>query len=204
MRPNFAALGILALMPLPALAHHPMGGALPSTLWQGFASGIGHPMIGLDHLAFLLAAGVLAAGLERQAALRAVIGFLIAGVAGVLLHLNAIDIGPVEMIVAASALVAGTVLLLRGAKPLRATRLLPAGFALAGLFHGHAFAEAVVGAEEAPILAYLAGLAIIQGLLMLSAMALTQKLGATHWVRPATGALASLAGAVFLVATLFF
>lgn len=204
MRPNFAALGVLALMSLPALAHHPMGGALPSTLWQGFASGIGHPMIGLDHLAFLLAAGVLAAGLERQAALRAVIGFLIAGVAGVLLHLNAIDIGPVEMIVAASALVAGTVLLLRGAKPPRATRLLPAGFALAGLFHGHAFAEAVVGAEEAPILAYLAGLAIIQGLLMLSAMALTQKLGATHWVRPATGALASLAGAVFLVATLFF
>lgn len=200
MRLNQIAVGALALTPLPALAHHPMGGMAPRSLWEGFASGIGHPVIGLDHLAFLLAAGVLAAGLARPAALRAVISFLLTGVAGVLLHLNAIEIGPVELVVAASALVAGAVLLLRGAKPISATRLLPAGFALAGLFHGHAFAEAVIGAEEAPILAYLAGLTVIQGALMLGAMALTQRLGASTWLRPAAGAFASLAGLVFLIA----
>ena len=36
-----------------------MGGATPATFWQGLASGVGHPVIGLDHLVFLLAAGVL-------------------------------------------------------------------------------------------------------------------------------------------------
>ncbi|MFN8984581.1 MAG: HupE/UreJ family protein, partial [Alphaproteobacteria bacterium] len=61
MRRTSFALGLLALLPLPAAAHHPMDGAMPETLWQGFASGIGHPVSGLDHLAFLLAAGVLAA-----------------------------------------------------------------------------------------------------------------------------------------------
>ncbi|MCA4920174.1 MAG: HupE/UreJ family protein [Roseomonas sp.] len=194
-RPSFA-LGLLALLPLPAAAHHPMDGAMPETLWQGFASGIGHPVIGLDHLAFLLAAGVLAAALPRGEALRAIAGFLMAGMAGLALHMAGIGLGLIEALIAASVLLVGLALLV--AKRVSAPALL-AGFALAGLFHGHAFAEAVIGAEATPILAYLAGLAVIQGALMLGAMALAQQATRARWLRPAMGAVASLAGLGFLV-----
>jgi urease accessory protein len=198
MRRQFFALSLMALLPLPAAAHHPMDGAMPQTLWQGFASGIGHPVIGLDHLAFLLAAGVLAAALPRGEAFRAIAGFLAAGMAGLALHMAGIGIGMTEALVAASVLLAGLALLI--AKRVSARALL-LGFALAGLFHGHAFAEAVIGAEATPIIAYLSGLAVIQGGLMLGAMAVA---GATRapWLRPAMGAAASFAGLGFLVVAL--
>jgi urease accessory protein len=38
--------------------------------------------------------------------------------------------------------------------------------ALFGLFHGYAFGEAVLGAEATPVIAYLAGLAIVQSLMI--------------------------------------
>ena len=199
MRRNIFALSLMALLPLPAAAHHPMDGAMPETLWQGFASGIGHPVIGLDHLAFLLAAGVLAAALPRGDAFRAMAGFLAAGMVGLTLHMAGIGLGMTEALVATSVLLTGLALLV--AKPVSAPALL-AGFALAGLFHGHAFAEAVIGAEATPIIAYLAGLAVIQGALMLGAMTLARQSARARWLRPAMGAAASFAGLGFLVVAL--
>ena len=49
-----------SLAALPALAHHPMGGTTPTTFMQGLLSGIGHPILGLDHLAALIAVGLVA------------------------------------------------------------------------------------------------------------------------------------------------
>ena len=43
---------------LSAFAHHVMDGATPATFVEGLLSGLGHPVIGPDHLAFLLAIGV--------------------------------------------------------------------------------------------------------------------------------------------------
>ena len=47
-----------------ASAHHLMGGKTPSTFADGILSGIGHPIIGPDHLAFLVALGI-AVGVGR-------------------------------------------------------------------------------------------------------------------------------------------
>lgn len=197
MRHRLAAL--LALAPLPALAHHPMGGAVPDTLWAGFASGIGHPVIGLDHLAFLLAAGVLAALLPARRGAMAIVGFVAGGFLGALAHVAGIGFGPVEAAVALSVLAAGLALLWRGVP----AGVLPAAFALAGLFHGHAFAEAIIGAEQGPLVAYLAALALVQAAMATGAMLLARHLGARVPVlRPAAGVAASLAGGVFLVAAL--
>jgi urease accessory protein len=126
-------------------------------------------------------------------------GFLAASMAGVALHLAGIGFGATEALVAASVLMVGLALLMT--RRVSAGALL-AGFALAGLFHGHAFAEAVIGAEATPILAYLAGLAVIQGALMLGAMALAQQATRARWLRPAMGAVASFAGVGFLVVAL--
>lgn len=159
MRP--AALIAALLAPLPALAHHGMDGTTPRSLTDGLISGLAHPVIGFDHLAFLIAAGLLAAMLPFRSALGAIALFVGAGVAGALLHLSGISLGPVEAVVAASSIVAGLIVLRAEPGRLR-PGLVGLGFALAGLFHGHAFAEAVLGAEATPILAYLAGLALVQ------------------------------------------
>ncbi len=34
----------------PAFAHHPLGGEAPQTIANGLLSGVGHPIIGFDHL----------------------------------------------------------------------------------------------------------------------------------------------------------
>ncbi|MES2713651.1 MAG: HupE/UreJ family protein [Pseudomonadota bacterium] len=156
------------LLPVPALAHHPTGGAAPATLWEGIASGVAHPVLGLYHLAFLVAAGLLLA-----AAPRALLGFLGAGLLGALAHRAGYGFGPVEVMVALSVIVAGGVLVLAGRAQADAALLVP-GFALAGLFHGHALAEAAVAAPVPIFGAYLGALVLSQAAIALGAMLLAR------------------------------
>lgn len=186
---------LIALMPLPAFAHHAMGGVGPSTLWQGFVSGIAHPVIGPDHLAFLVAAGVLASTLSAGLGVVAILIFVLGGFAGSLAHVAGIGFGPVEAIVALSVLTAGLALLWRGL-PVAA---LPLAFGLAGLFHGHAFAESIVGAEDGPLVAYLAGLVLIQGTIGIGVMGLARRFAARlPRLRDAVGVSVALVGVLFM------
>lgn len=200
--PAIAAL--VTILPVPGFAHHAMDGAVPATAWEGIASGIAHPVIGLDHLAFLLAAGTLAAAAPRLGGLWALAAFLGAGLVGALLHLAGTGLGPVEAAVALSVLLAGMALLAPVSRR-RGTALvwLAAAFGAAGLFHGHAYAEAVVGAGPAPVMAYLATLVAVQVAIGLAAMAAARRFGlldgATRHRRLA-GMGVTAVGAVALVA----
>ncbi|MCG6115616.1 MAG: HupE/UreJ family protein [Mesorhizobium sp.] len=155
---NAAATVLLVALTAPAYAHHPMDGAMPSTLWEGLASGVGHPVIGLDHLAFIVVAGLIAgvAGLG----IFAPVAFVAASIAGVGLHLALVDLPAVELIIALSVVIVGGLVALGRSGGGAAVWM--AGFALAGIFHGYAYGEAVVGAEPTPIVAYLVGLALVQ------------------------------------------
>lgn len=152
------ALAGLFLAAGPAAAHHPMGGAVPATLWQGLASGLAHPVIGLDHLAFLIAVG-LAAGVARRGPALPVL-FVAASLLGVAARWLGLVLPGAELLAAAAVLAAGA-LLARGRAP--DPRGWAALLAVGGLAHGQAYAEAVIGAEPTPVLAYLAGLALVQG-----------------------------------------
>jgi len=148
----------------PAFAHHPLGGTIPQTFWQGFASGIGHPIIGFDHLAFLIAFGVLIAFLQARYLLIA--GFIAAIAIGNILTVAGIQLGFVELVVASSIVLFGALVISgRGQSVLF---LLPASI-IAGLFHGYAFGETVIGAEPTPIFAYLFGLSVIQAVMIIIA-----------------------------------
>ncbi|WP_245409755.1 HupE/UreJ family protein [Pararhizobium haloflavum] len=147
-----------------AFAHHPMGGATPSTFGQGLLSGVGHPIIGLDHLAFIIAVGI-AASLTRHRFTMPLF-FIAATILGTLVHLMSIGLPLVEFMVSLSVATLG-VMLLSG-------RNWPAGayagvFAIAGLFHGHAYGEAVFGAETTPVVAYLLGFGATQYLIAIGA-----------------------------------
>ena len=141
----------------PALAHHPLGGEVPATLVHGLLSGIGHPVIGLDHLAFVLAVGVAAMLTGRL--LLVPLAFVSATIAGALVHYGSIGLPLVEVAIVFSVVALGLAIALgRTGSPL----MLGAAVAVAGLFHGHAYGEAIVGAEATPLLAYLGGFGLTQ------------------------------------------
>jgi urease accessory protein len=143
-----------------ASAHHPMGGQTPETFWQGMLSGIGHPVIGLDHLAFIVVVGLLAFALGSRAGRLIVPGvFALATVAGALAHVQAAALPMVETVVALSVLLGG---LLVAARVELSTLLLALGVAGFGLFHGFAYGEAIIGAESTPLVAYLGSFALTQ------------------------------------------
>lgn len=151
------------------MAHHLMGGHLPVTVAQGLLSGLGHPVIGIDHFAAVVAVGCLAAAHRAGPALA--VAFVVAMMGGVMLHLHGTTVPAAELLVAATVLMLGAVLLRRPHLPVAAALGL---FVLAGLVHGYALGESIFGAERSPLLAYLVGLAAIQSAVALAAMALAR------------------------------
>lgn len=102
------AAAIAALITSPAAAHHVMDGKLPSTFSEGLLSGLGHPVIGLDHLAFVIALGIAAAVVSGPLAIIAT--FVALSTAGVLIHIAELDMPMVEPLVALTVLLAGAAL----------------------------------------------------------------------------------------------
>ncbi len=150
--------GIAWLTSGPAFAHHALGGRLPATGWEGFLSGLAHPVIGLDHLAFVMAIGLIAAGQPWRYGIP--LGFVLAGLVGTGIHLAGWDpLGLTELAIASSVVLFG--LLLTQSRQIPSWLLLLWG-SLAGLFHGYAYAEAIIGAEPMPWLGYLLGLSTVQ------------------------------------------
>src|SRR5262245_46582207 len=92
----------------PALAHHLMGGQMPVTFADGLLSGLGHPIIGLDHLAAVIAVGCLAATQNRGEWL--IIGYVIAMLVGAAAHVGEATVNGAEIFVAASVIALGAVL----------------------------------------------------------------------------------------------
>lgn len=161
----------VALCAEPALAHHAMGGETPKTFLDGLLSGLAHPIIGLDHFAFVVAMGLLAA--KQGWSLLFPLSFLLAALGGTVLHLNLVDLPAVEIAIAGSVLIIGLLLWLR--------KMLPLGGAiafgvLAGLFHGYAYGESIIGAEPSPLAAYLLGFTLIQAAIAFAAWWLGDRL----------------------------
>jgi len=185
-----------ALAAAPACAHHFMDNALPGTLVEGLLSGLGHPLIGVDHAAFIVATGYFLAlvkgGMWGVAALIA--GSLL----GAALHLNGIGIVGGEIGVALSVIVAGGLLIGRWQIGLA---WLAGGLVLAGALHGHAYGEAIFGAEATPLGAYLVGFSLSQLGVAAAAFYAHRRLIAAReaWSGPVSAGLGAAAGAVGIV-----
>ncbi|MFT4729972.1 MAG: urease accessory protein [Granulosicoccus sp.] len=157
MNIQIVLLTFASLTPLSVFAHHPLDGRSPETAIEGLLSGIGHPVIGMDHLAFIIAIGLLAAVTRRG--LLIPVGFVFGGLAGVALHLQLLMLPAAELLVAATVIVFGALLVADKSIDIRLGVILGAG---AGIFHGYAYAEAIVGANMTTLASYLVGLTLIQ------------------------------------------
>lgn len=206
MRTHISSRGSIALLALgllagPAAAHHPMGGETPQTLLHGLLSGLGHPVIGPDHLAFIVAIGIAAALVPAGIGL--ISAFVAASTAGVLVHLGAVNVPASETLVAGSVIAAGA-LVAMGRGPGSGLWL---GLAvLAGLLHGYVFGEAVVGAEQSVVGAYLVGLAMVASGIAVALMAVTRTMVERAVLSPAhlrtAGVMLGCVGVVMLAGSL--
>ena len=194
--PGIAACAAWAL-PLSAAAHHAMDNALPRNFFEGFVSGLAHPVIGLDHFLFVAAMG--AAGYFFGRGVGTVLTFVAAAVGGTVIHLSQATLAFPDAWVAATLILLG-VLLFAGGGLLKWKGAL-AVFALAGLAHGYAYGEAIVGAEATPLYAYLAGFTLVQVAIAIVGFALArhaEKRKPAFRTASAVGAALSVAGVGFL------
>jgi urease accessory protein len=157
LKTTAATIAAVTLAATPVLAHHPLGGRVPASLFEGLMSGLAHPVIGIDHLVMIVAIGLFA-GIKRQGwALP--IAFVVAAMAGTGLHLMSMSLPGAGIWVAGSVLALGLLMLVQERLNLAAIAGL---IGVAGLFHGYAYGEAIVGAEVTPLVGYLAGFSAVQ------------------------------------------
>jgi urease accessory protein len=155
-------LQLLSLLAAPASAHHVMAAfGLQEGPMAGFLSGLGHPLLGPDHLLFLLSLGLV--GLQQP--LRWVMALLAIGVGSTALGLVLPALPGSELLVALSLVATGLVVLGRWPRWI----LLPA-IAL----HGSVLSEPVLGWSISAQIPYLLGLLISQGTLLIVAVTLVR------------------------------
>ena len=152
-----------------ALAHHPfgMGDSSDLSTWQALLSGVGQPLLGPDHLLFMLGIGFV--GLKRTK--NWVIPLLSVGLVGSalvqLLPLPDVIAPWAEALVSLSLAIEGLIAL-----NLLSSKWLIPMFSL----HGYLLGSTIVGAEPTPLIGYFLGLLLAQGSFLLIATTLSKRI----------------------------
>lgn len=155
----------LLLMTTQAYAHHALGGRLPIGFGEGLLSGLAHPVIEVDHLAFVLAVGVLTA--VSQGGFWLPVWFVGGTIFGCLLNAGSLQLQPGAWMVPLSALLIGGYLAAGRDQTLNWNKGL---FLVAGALHGLAYSQAIIGSENNSLQGYLLGFAIVQTTIAWGAM----------------------------------
>jgi len=152
---------LLSLVAGPALAHHPLAGMPMTTFNHGLLSGIGHPILGFDHLFFVTSVGIIAIFTRHR--VLAPLAYIVAMLGGCLVTLLWTSLPATELMIALSLLVLGSMLLSGHRFSLPTILFAFAGF---GLFHGAAFGQSLATQEAAygihVLAGYLLGLGVTQ------------------------------------------
>ena len=159
------------LMGNQVLAHHVMDGDVPDTSLGGFISGLGHPIIDLEHLAFIIGVGLVAWLHKRIYSLPLL--FLIGMIVGVFAQFNFRELYSIEVAIAISVMAIGTLVV--WARTLN-TRIILLAIGVAGVLHGYSYGASVLGADPFPIAGYLIGLLLVQSGVMVLVVNLVDRL----------------------------
>ncbi|MDQ3259592.1 MAG: HupE/UreJ family protein [Pseudomonadota bacterium] len=186
------------LLPSIVRAHHFMDDQLPETFTQGFLSGVAHPVVGVDHAVFIIAAAFALAVVKRG--VLGIIAFILGTLIGAALNLTGFNQPGGEAAVALSVILIGGVVMTG-----RQITLiwLAVGLTFAGMLHGYAYGKSMLGAETTPLCGYLVGLCFVQLGMASAAMLLHRRLFTTsaNRFRPISytvGAVISAIGVLFL------
>ena len=156
----------LLLIPTAAFAHPAIGNA------HGFVQGLAHPLGGLDHILAMVAVGVFAWQLGGRALWAVPATFVLVMALGGILGITGIGIPGIEIGIAASVIVLGTIVALRVKASVAVAMAVVALFAI---FHGHAHGtEMPLAAASVP---YAVGFMLATALLHLAGIALGFAIG---------------------------
>ncbi len=201
MRLALSMFAAVCTFPTVALAHHVNDGRPPASFFEGLLSGLAHPVLGLDHLVFILAAGLAAGALSLGLRMPAL--FIMSSIAGLGMQLSHINVPLAEAAVAGSILLLGLAI---GSRSGIGSKIWMALFIGAGLLHGYAYGESIVGAPYSSLFGYLVGLGVVQGVLAsltyLAGRKLADGAGAAAPELKHLGALVAVIGAVFFIVAL--
>lgn len=194
-RSAFLRIGLgAALAGVPALASAHTG--VGSTL--GFASGLGHPITGVDHILAMVAVGIFAANLGGRALWAVPLTFMSVMAVGAALGIAGMPLPFVEIGIALSVVVLGLVVAVRYEWPVAAAMALVGLFAI---FHGYVHgAEMPVDASGA---AYALGFVTTTGFLHLFGIAIGFGIGKSgerisHRITQTAGIAVAFAGVLLL------
>jgi len=159
------AFGVILSNINEALAHHPFELIAKNNLspTQGFISGLAHPILGLDHLLFLLSVGLVANLLKKNF----IIIFILSGIIGTIIPLIISYQFPFsELIVSISLFVSALIV----NKKLNVSIFIPMA-----LFHGYVLGKPMIGSQPEVILTYLIGLILAEVLVLIIGIKLFRK-----------------------------
>lgn len=184
---------LLALTASPGLAHEQTG------VGGGLASGLLHPLTGLDHLVAMVAVGIWGAQLGGVAVWVLPIVFPMVMAFGAVLGILKIGLPVPELVIALSGLILGLAVAMRIRVPFVAAAAIVAVFAI---FHGHAHGVELPSAANP--LAYGCGFVVATGLLHACGITIgaLARWPAGERVIQGVGAAIAALGGYFLVASL--
>lgn len=141
---------IMLLVAVQPLSAHTTGGAI-----GGLGSGLGHPLIGMDHLLAMLAVGMWAYQLGGSAVWKVPLVFVLTLLVGASVGLAGLNLPFIEPVIAASVMVLGVLIAMKfRITPVLASMLI----ALFAVFHGYAHGSEMPLAASP--LAYVAGFSL--------------------------------------------
>ncbi len=150
----FCSLILLSQTILPSFAHHPWESSFSNmNLFEGFLSGLAHPVFGLDHLVFLFSIGLI--GLISSG--MSIYLFLGIGLLGSFISQVLPIFSGAEIIIALTVVISAFV----AAGKLNKMIMLPFVFC-----HGYVLGNAIIGIESSPMIGYFLGLLTIQSILI--------------------------------------
>ena len=148
----------------PVYAHHPWEGLAPDSYnsFQGFISGLAHPIIGFDHFLFLLSIGLV----RVSSKLRWIPSLLSCGMIGSIFAQISPSLYGSEILIGISLIASAFVAL----GYLQIFWMLP----LITL-HGYVLGQSMIGAEPTPLISYILGLLLSQLLALLFGIEVLRK-----------------------------
>lgn len=180
---------LLLLWPLMASAHVQQGQAV------GFVSGFHHPWSGLDHILAMIAVGIWGAQLGAPSIWLLPVTFPLVMAFGGFLGLIGVHLPAVELGIAASALLLGTMVCVEARPKLIWAAVLVAVF---GLYHGHAHGTELPPGQSGML--YSMGFVIATGCLHAIgiALGLIHPIPAGRWALRGAGAGIAMMGLLFV------
>lgn len=151
-------IGAIAALILISLLSSLSGTPLNHTItncWEGFIWGLADPVIGLDCLVGIVAIGLLSSMFVRGAAIAGC--FVLGAILGIVIHLFQLNLPGIEIAIAISTIVFGTMLMMPNQPNFVVLALMGIS---AGLFQGYTVAESIIGAGIIPLVAYIVGMTL--------------------------------------------